>query len=211
VRLNKAIAMAGKKKSSTANDVMALRLPNPRRLDPAIKAVFAKCLEKIGFVPNVLRAYTLRPAKLELFRLYNNALMLGDSGLTKLEREMIAVVVSCANHCHYCLIAHGAAVRSLSGDPELGEHLVTNYRTAKLPSRQRTMLDFVWKLTETPDRMGKADRAGLRKAGFSDEDIFDIAEVAGFYNMTNRLASAIDMRPNSDYHALARTPKKSRR
>lgn len=203
--------MALKRKSPAANDVMALPLPDQRRLDPLIKAVFAKCLEKIGFVPNVLRAYTLRPEKFEPFRLYNNALMLGDSGLSKLEREMIAVVVSCVNHCHYCLIAHGAAVRSLSGDPELGEHLITNYRTANLAPRQRAMLDFVWKLTETPDRMGEAGRAGLRKAGFSDEDIFDIAEVAGFYNMTNRLASAIDMRPNSDYHALAREPAKPKR
>ncbi len=198
--------MARKRKSSAVNDVMALPLPDQRRLDPSIKAVFAKCLEKIGFVPNVLRAYTLRPAKFEPFRVYNNALMLGESGLSKLEREMIAVVVSCVNHCHYCLIAHGAAVRALSSDPELGEHLVTNYRTADLAPRQRAMLDFVWKLTETPDRMGGADRAALRKAGFSDEDIFDIAEIAGFYNMTNRLASAIDMRPNPDYHAIARTP-----
>lgn len=198
--------MARKRISAAANDVMALHLPDQRRLAPPIKAVFAKCLEKIGFVPNVLRAYTLRPAKFEPFRIYNNELMLGESGLSKLEREMIAVVVSCVNHCHYCLIAHGAAVRSLSGDPELGEHLVTNYRTAALAPRQRAMLDFVWKLTDTPDRMDKADRAGLRKVGFSDEDIFDIAEVAGFYNMTNRLALAVDMRPNPDYHALARTP-----
>ena len=174
--------MVRKRKSPAANDVMALPLPDQRRLDPLIKAVFAKCLEKIGFVPNVLRAYTLRPEKFEPFRLYNNALMLGDSGLSKLEREMIAVVVSCVNHCHYCLIAHGAAVRSLSGDPELGEHLITNYRTANLAPRQRAMLDFVWKLTETPDRMGEAGRAGLRKAGFSDEDIFDIAEVASKLN-----------------------------
>jgi uncharacterized peroxidase-related enzyme len=198
--------MARKRRPSAANDVMALPLPDQRRLDSSIKAVFAKCLEKIGFVPNVLRAYTLRPAKFEPFRLYNNALMLGESGLSKLEREMIAIVVSCVNHCHYCLIAHGAAVRAMSGDPELGEHLITNYRTANLAPRQRTMLDFVWKLTETPDRMDETDRASLRKAGFSDEDIFDIAEVAGFYNMTNRLASAIDIRPNPDYHAIARTP-----
>ena len=198
--------MARKRRPSAANDAMALPLPDQRRLDSSIKAVFAKCLEKIGFVPNVLRAYTLRPAKFEPFRLYNNALMLGESGLSKLEREMIAVVVSCVNHCHYCLIAHGAAVRAMSGDPELGEHLITNYRTANLAPRQRAMLDFVWKLTETPDRMDETDRASLRKAGFSDEDIFDIAEVAGFYNMTNRLASAIDIRPNPDYHAIARTP-----
>jgi uncharacterized peroxidase-related enzyme len=186
------------------NPVMALRLPDQRRLDPGIKRVFEKCLEKIGFVPNVLRAYTLRPAKFEPFRLYNNELMLGDSGLSKLEREMIAVVVSCVNHCHYCLVAHGAAVRALSGDPLLGEYLVTNYRVAKLDRRQRAMLDFVWKLTEAPAAVDEADRAALRKVGFSDEDIFDTAEVAGFYNMTNRLAAAVDMRPNQEYHRVGR-------
>ena len=195
---------ARKQKTRRSNEVMALPLPDQRRLDPGIKAVFAKCMGKIGFVPNVLRAYTLRPSKFEPFRRYNNELMLGDSGLSKLEREMIAVVVSCVNHCHYCLIAHGAAVRAMSGDPELGEHLVANYRTAKLSRRQRAMLDFVWKLTEAPHQMGKADRTALRGAGFSVEDVFDIAEVAGFYNMTNRLASAIDMRPNPEYHAVAR-------
>ena len=187
-----------------ANPVMALRLPDQRRLEPGIKRVFEKCLEKIGFVPNVLRAYTLRPAKFEPFRLYNNELMLGQSGLSKLEREMIAVVVSCVNHCHYCLVAHGAAVRALSGEPLLGEHLAANYRVAKLDRRQRAMLDFVWKLTETPAAIDEPDRAALRKAGFSDEDIFDIAEVAGFYNMTNRLAAAVDMRPNQEYHGMAR-------
>ena len=189
---------------SKANPVMALRLPDQRRLEPGIKRVFEKCLEKIGFVPNVLRAYTLRPAKFEPFRLYNNELMLGQSGLSRLEREMIAVVVSSVNHCHYCLVAHGAAVRALSGEPLLGEHLAANYRVAKLDRRQRAMLDFVWRLTETPAAIDEPDRAALRKAGFSDEDIFDIAEVAGFYNMTNRLAAAVDMRPNQEYHGMAR-------
>ena len=182
----------------------ALRLPDQRRIPPEIRAVFTRCMEKIGFVPNVLRSYTLRPRKFELFRRYNNELMLGESGLTALEREMIAVVVSCVNHCHYCLVAHGAQVRVLSGDPVLGDQLVANYRAAALDVRQRAMLDFTWKLSESPDSVAAADRAALRKAGFSDEDIFDIAEVAGFYNMTNRLAAAIDMRPNREYYAMGR-------
>ncbi len=198
--------MATKRRATTrrGNAVHGLRLPDQRRLAPEIRAVFDKCMEKIGFVPNVLRSYTLRPAKFELFRRYNNELMLGDSGLSKLEREMIAVVVSCVNHCHYCLTAHGAAVRALSGDPLLGEQLATNYRAAPLDARRRAMLDFAWRLSERPDLIGEADRAALRKAGFSDEDIFDIAEVAGFYNMTNRLAAAVDMRPNAEYHVMAR-------
>ncbi len=196
--------MPARKAPRKAERVHALRLPDQRRNPPEIRAVFARCLEKIGFVPNVLRSYTLRPRKFELFRRYNNELMMGESGLSVLEREMIAVVVSCVNHCHYCLVAHGAQVRVLSGDPVLGDQLVANYRAAPLSRRQRAMLDFTWKLSESPDSVGAADRTALRQAGFSDEDIFDIAEVAGFYNMTNRLAAAIDMRPNHEYHATGR-------
>ena len=196
--------MPAERAARKAERVHALRLPDQRKNPPEIRAVLARCMEKIGFVPNVLRSYTLRPRKFELFRRYNNELMLGESGLSALEREMIAVVVSCVNHCHYCLVAHGAQVRLLSGDPVLGDQLVANYRAAKLSRRQRAMLDFTWKLSESPDSVGAADRAALSKAGFSDEDIFDIAEVAGFYNMTNRLAAAIDMRPNREYYAMGR-------
>ena len=196
--------MPAKRAARKPERVHALSLPDQRRNSPEIRAVFARCLEKIGFVPNVLRSYTLRPRKFELFRRYNNELMLGESGLSALEREMIAVVVSCVNHCHYCLVAHGAQVRLLSGDPVLGDQLVANYRAAKLSRRQRAMLEFAWKLSESPDSVGAADRAALRKAGFGDEDIFDIAEVAGFYNMTNRLAAAIDMRPNREYYEMGR-------
>lgn len=191
-------------RKTRANPVHALKLPDQRRLDPAIKALFAKFKEKIGFVPNVFRSYTLRPSRLEHFRQYNNELMLGDSGLTRLEREMIAVVVSSVNHCHYCLVAHGAAVRVLSGDARLGDQLAANYRAAELPKRQRAMLDFTWKLSETPAAIEESDRAVLRHAGFSDEDIFDIAEVTGFYNASNRLASAVDARPNAEYFDMGR-------
>ena len=196
--------MPAKRTARKAERVHALRLHDQRKNPPEIRAVFERCMEKIGFVPNVLRSYTLRPRKFELFRRYNNELMLGESSLSALEREMIAVVVSCVNHCHYCLVAHGAQVRVLSGDPVLGDQLVANYRAAPLSRRQRAMLDFTWKLSESPDSVGAADRAALKKAGFSDEDIFDIAEVAGFYNMTNRLAAAIDMRPNREYYGMGR-------
>ena len=196
--------MPARKMPRKAERVHALRLPDQRRNPPEIRAVFARCVEKIGFVPNVLRSYTLRPRKFEPFRRYNNELMLGESGLSVLEREMIAVVVSCVNHCHYCLVAHGAQVRVLSGDAALGDQLVANYRAAPLDRRRRAMLDFAWKLSESPESVGAADRAALRKAGFDDADIFDIAEVAGFYNMTNRLAAAIDMRPNRDYYGMGR-------
>lgn len=183
--------------------VIALDLP-AAPLSDAMAAYFAKCDEKLGFVPNVLRAYAFDMAKLEAFVAVYNDLMLASSGLTKLERELIAVAVSSHNRCYYCLVAHGAAVRALSGDPLLGEQMVTNYRAARLSPRQRAMLDFAVKLTESPWTVADEDRAGLRAVGFSDRDIWDIAAVAAFFNMTNRLASATDMRPNPEYHAQAR-------
>lgn len=200
-RTRKAKASRG---PSKPNPVMALELPAPETLHEDIREVFEKCIEKFGFVPNVLSAYSLRPEKLRLFRPYYNELMLGESGLTKLEREMIAVTVSSLNHCYYCLVAHGAAVRELSGDPTLGEKIAMNYRVADLEPRQRAMLDFVAKLTESPDKIGEADRQALRDLGFTDADIFDICEVTGFFNMTNRVASGIDMQPNPEYHKLGR-------
>jgi uncharacterized peroxidase-related enzyme len=184
-------------------EITALDLP-PAPLSPAMAAYFGKCDEKLGFVPNVLKAYAFDMAKLEAFVAMYNDLMLAPSGLSKLEREMIAVVVSSVNRCYYCLVAHGAAVRQLSGDPALGELMVMNYRAAPLPPRQRAMLDFAAKLTAEPWAVGDDDRAALRKAGFTERDIWDIAAVAGFFNMSNRVASATDMRPNTVYHGQAR-------
>jgi uncharacterized peroxidase-related enzyme len=184
-------------------EITALSLP-PAPLSAEMEAYFAKCTEKLGFVPNVLKAYAFDMSKLSAFVAMYNDLMLAPSGLSKLEREMVAVAVSAQNRCYYCLVAHGAAVRALSGDPVLGELMVMNYRAAPLSKRERAMLDFAVKLTAEPWLTGDADRAALRDAGFSDRDIWDIAAVAGFFNMTNRVASATDMRPNSVYHAQAR-------
>jgi uncharacterized peroxidase-related enzyme len=184
-------------------EITALDLP-AAPLTPEMEAYFAKCEEKLGFVPNVLKAYGFDMAKLEAFVAMYNDLMLAPSNLSKLEREMIAVAVSSHNRCYYCLVAHGAAVRQLSGDPVLGELMVMNYRAAPLNPRQRAMLDFAVKLTAEPWTVGDEDRARLRSAGFSDRDIWDISAVAAFFNMSNRVASATDMRPNTVYHAQAR-------
>ncbi|MEX0954598.1 MAG: peroxidase-related enzyme [Rhizobiaceae bacterium] len=184
--------------------ITALNLEPASDLSDATKAYFAKCEEKLGLVPNVLKSYAFDEKKLRAFTEMYNDLMLGNSTLSKLEREMIAVVVSSVNHCFYCLVAHGAAVRQLSGDPALGEMMVMNWRAADLTAKQAAMLAFSEKLTEQPAKMDEADRDGLRKAGFSDRDIWDIASVAGFFNMSNRVAAAIDMRPNAEYHAQAR-------
>ena len=195
--------------TSDKNSVIALELESEDALTPAQEAYFAKCEEKLGFVPNVLKAYAFNPVKLQAFADMYNDLMLGPSGLSKLEREMIAVVVSSVNRCYYCLVAHGAAVRQLSGDPELGEQMVMNYRAAALSARHRAMLDFARALTSSPQAADGGDRQALRDAGFSERDIWDIAAVVGFFNMSNRIAAASDMRPNDDYHAMARDAKPS--
>lgn len=183
--------------------VTALDLPSAE-LDAEMQAYFGKCMEKLGFVPNVLQAYAFDLAKLKAFVAISDNLMLAPSGLTRLEREMIAVTVSCANFCHYCIVAHGAAVRKLSGDAALGDTLAANYRAATLDARTRAMLDFAWKLTIEPWAVEEEDREGLRKKGFTDRDIWDIAAVAGFFAMSNRLASATGMKPNEEYFTMGR-------
>lgn len=184
--------------------ISALPVPDPKTLDADLQAVFQKCVDKLGLVPNVLSTYSLRANKLRNFMAMYNELMLAPSGLSKLEREMVAVVVSSHNRCYYCLVAHGQAVRQLSNDPELGEMLVMNYRAAKLDPRQRAMLDFAWKLTATPHLVDDEDRACLKQAGLSDEDMFDLADTVGFFNMSNRVATATDMMPNREYHTMNR-------
>ena len=188
---------------------VALDLGPDAPLDGEVGAYFDKCLDKLGFVPNVFRAYAFDAAKLKAFIDMADNLMLADSGLSKVEREMIAVAVSAVNHCHYCLVSHGAAVRQRAGDPILGELIAQNYRAANLPARQKAMLDFAVKLTEEPDKIEEDDRAALRRAGFSDRDIWDIAAVAGFYNMSNRIAAATDMHPNREYHFMMRADPES--
>jgi uncharacterized peroxidase-related enzyme len=182
----------------------ALNLPQVDPLPEATARYFEICEEKLGLVPNVLRAYAFDIAKLDAFTAMYNDLMLAPSGLTKLEREMIAVVVSSINRCWYCQVAHGAAVRAVSGDPALGEAMVMNWRVAKITQKQKVMLAFVEKTTKASSEVTEADRNALRAEGFTDRDIWDIASVTGFFNMSNRVASAVGMEPNPEYHAQAR-------
>src|SRR6201996_8151046 len=153
--------------------ISRLGVPDPDSLDDDLQAIWRKCEDKLGFVPNVYSAYSLKPQRLRHFMTMYNEIMLSESGLSKLEREMVAVVVSSANRCYYCLVAHGAAVRQLSGDPELGEMLALNYRVANLDPPQRLMLDYAWKLTRTPHLVDDSDRDALSQQGLSQEDIFD--------------------------------------
>jgi uncharacterized peroxidase-related enzyme len=184
--------------------ISALGVPDAAALEDDLRVIWRKCVDKLGFVPNVFSTYSLKPRRLRNFMAMYNEIMLSESGLSKLEREMIAVVVSSANRCYYCLVAHGAAVRALSGDPELGEMMALNYRVAKLDPRQRAMLDFAWKLTTTPHLVDDADRDALRLVGLTNEDMFDLAETVAFFNLSNRMASATDMMPNREYHRDSR-------
>jgi uncharacterized peroxidase-related enzyme len=184
--------------------ISKLGVPDPAGLDEDLRAIWAKCVEKLGFVPNVFSAYSLKPQRLRHFMAMYNDIMRAESGLSRLEREMVAVVVSSANRCYYCLVAHGAAVRELSGDAELGEMMALNYRVAKLDDRVREMLDYAWKLTTTPYLVDDADRDGLRAVGLTEGDIFDLSETVAFFNLSNRMASATDMMPNQEYHRSTR-------
>ncbi|HZR93670.1 MAG TPA: peroxidase-related enzyme [Gaiellaceae bacterium] len=181
-----------------------LRVPAPEEVTAGAKALWEQPLERLGFVPNVLRAYALRPRHLELWWAFYDELMRGESGLTKAQREMIALVVSAANRCHYCIVSHSAALRKLTGDPVLVEQLATNYAYAEVAPKERAMLDFAVKLTEQSSRCREADVEALREAGWSDEEIMDIAQVAAMFNFTNRLASGLGWIPNEEYVGLGR-------
>jgi uncharacterized peroxidase-related enzyme len=179
-----------------------LRVPGEDEAPPGVAKLFDKASERLGFIPNVLRVYALRPRHLELWNAFYDDLMRGESGLTKPQREMIAVVVSTVNRCHYCMVSHGAALRKLTGDPILVEQLRTNYKYAELEPRDRAMLDFAVKLTEDSSRCSEDDVEALRDAGWSDEDIMDITQVAAMFNFTNRLASGLGWVPNDEFVGL---------
>jgi uncharacterized peroxidase-related enzyme len=187
-------------------DVTALDLPDidAAAMPPDLAAYFDKCESKLGFVPNVLVAHAFDPLRLRHFADLYNRLMMGESDLSKLEREMIAVAVSARNRCHYCLVSHGQSVRQLSKDPLLGEALVMNHRVAEITPAQRVMLDFCVRLTDNPEEVVEADRQALRDAGFSDRAIWDIVETASFYAMSNRMAIGTGMKANPEYHGRSR-------
>jgi len=169
-----------------------------------VRELWAPSLEKLGFVPNVLRLYALRPTHLLAWNAHYEELMKGDSGLTKAEREMIAVVVSVANDCAYCTAAHSAALRKLTRDPALADAIAADPASAPVEPRVRAMLAYAVKLTVQPREMSEADVRALRDAGWTDEDVMDVAEVTGVFNMSNRMASGLGWAPNPEYETLGR-------
>lgn len=184
--------------------VSRLPVPDEASLPADLQELFAKNREKPGFVPNVFRALSLRPEVLRGFIALYDALMAAEGGLSKAEREMIAVAVSAQNHCHYCLVSHGAVLRVRARDAQLAETVAANYRAAALTPRQRAILDFAVMVTRASAEVGDADLAALRAQGLSDEEIFDVTQIAAFFNYSNRAASAMGMRPNAEFYTLAR-------
>jgi uncharacterized peroxidase-related enzyme len=181
-----------------------LTVPAEEELPEDVQALFAQLRVKPGFVPNVYRAYALRPNQLRGFLALYNAVMMDESGLSKAEREMIAVAVSAHNHCFYCLTSHGAVLRIRGGDAVQADAIAANYRAADLTPRQRAMLDYAIKITVAPDTCEPQDLTVLRGHGFNDADIMDIVQTAAFFNYSNRVASALDLKPNAEYHTMAR-------
>ncbi len=160
--------------------------------------------DKSGFVPNVFVALARLPDEFRGFFAYHDALMERESGLTKAEREMIVVATSAANDCHYCVIAHGAILRIRAKDPLLADQVAVNFRKADLDERQLAMLEFAVKLAVRPGEVGEADRAALRRAGFDDEEVWDIGAITAFFALSNRMANLLDLRPNDEFYGMGR-------
>ncbi len=169
-----------------------------------IASVYAKNREKIGFVPNVFRVYAKRPEHFRAFMTYHDVLMKGDGGLSRAEREAIVVAVSAENECQYCVTAHSAALRVLGKDPVLADQIAINWQTADLTPRLSAMLAFASRVNEQGFAADDEEIEALRNAGFSDDDIWDIAAIAAFFGFSNRMAGALDMRPNREFYSMGR-------
>jgi uncharacterized peroxidase-related enzyme len=183
-----------------------VKVPDESELPQEVRALFEKFREKTGFVPNVARNFALTPEHFLRWFRYYDFLMRNEeqSHLSRREREMIAVVVSAANACEYCLASHSAYLREITGDPVLPDVLAANYRRARLTARERALLEFAYQITVDSATMSPADVQRLRSLGYSDEAIFEAAQVAAMFNFTNRLANAMGWVPNEVYYHMHR-------
>jgi len=188
---------------------IARRFPTPAldRLPDDIRDRILAVQEKSGFVPNVFLTLAYRPDEFRAFFAYHDALMEKDSGLTKAEREMIVVATSSANQCHYCVIAHGAILRIRAKNPVIADQIAVNYRKADITPRQRAMLDFAMKVSRAAEEISESDFAEISRHGFGDEEIWDIAAIASFFALSNRIANVTGMRPNDEFYMMGRLPK----
>ena len=179
-------------------------VPDETELPSDLRALFAKARERLGFVPNVFRVYAFRPERLSAWFSHFRQLHRPTDGLSAADREMIAVVVSSANGCLYCLVAHGAALREELGDPVLGERISYDWRRADLDSRRTAICAYADKLTVRPREVGRDDLQSLLDVGLTLEEAWDVAELSAMYNLTNRMAMATNMLPNAEYSGQAR-------
>ncbi len=182
-------------------------VPDLKDLPEDVRSRILAVQEKSGFVPNVFLALAHRPDEFRAFFAYHDALMEKNEGLTKAEREMIVVATSGVNNCQYCVVAHGAILRIRAKNPRVADQVAINYRKAEITERQRAMLDFAMKVATDSADIGEADYATLRGHGFSDEDAWDIAAIAAFFAMSNRIANAFSLKPNEEFFLLGRLPK----
>jgi uncharacterized peroxidase-related enzyme len=186
------------------NAVSRFGEPPENDLPADIAEVYAKNREKLGFVPNVFRAYARRPEHFRAFMSYHDVLMKAPGNLSRIEREAIVVAVSSENRCQYCMVAHGAALRVLSKDPILAEQIANNWRTANVPPRMRAMLEFASRVNEPGFAATEHEIDEMHLAGFSDDDIWDVAAIAAFFGFSNRMAGLMDMRPNDEFYSMGR-------
>ncbi len=179
-------------------------VPEIKDLPEDMREQILKVQEKAGFVPNVFLALAHRPAEFRAFFAYHDALMEKASGLSKAEREMIVVATSGANHCQYCVVAHGAILRIRAKDPLIADLVAVNYRKAGLPPRQKAMLDFAMKVALESHLIGESDFEALRAHGFSEEDAWDIGAIASLFALSNRMANLTGMKPNAEFFTMGR-------
>lgn len=179
-------------------------IPDLADLPDDIREMILAVQEKAGFIPNVFLALAHRPAELRAFFAYHDALMEKESGLSKAEREMIVVATSGANQCLYCVVAHGAILRIRAKDPLIADQVAVNYRKADITPRQMAMLDFAMKVSQNAEALSDTDLDALRQHGFTDEDAWDIAGIAAFFALSNRMANFLSMRPNDEFFAMGR-------
>lgn len=189
-----------------ANQSAVSRFPVPELKDMPedIRERILAVQEKSGFIPNVFLTLAHRPDEFRAFFAYHDALMDKPGNLTKAEREMIVVATSSANQCQYCVIAHGAILRIRAKNPLIADQVATNYRKADITDRQKAMLDFAMKVSQTAHLVGEADFDTLKLHGFTEDDMWDIAGISAFFGMSNRLANVTSMRPNAEFYSLGR-------
>jgi uncharacterized peroxidase-related enzyme len=190
------------------------RYPTPelKDLPEDIRAKVLEVQEKSGFVPNVFLALARRPAEWRAFFAYHDALMVPESvgrtsNLTKGDREMIVTTTSAANHCLYCVVAHGAILRIYEKKPLVADQVAVNHHKADITPRQRAMLDFAMKVCQNSHEVEDADFEALHAHGFDDEDIWDIAAITAFFGLSNRVANVSSMMPNPEFYLMGRAPK----